>query len=659
MNLWQKLKGSSARPGLASNRQRTFAAGETVAEPVLVMRPGAISSGNAGGLDPVVQPTEVVRAPAVPVLKLAVNNATPLTPAPNQDFDISASEQVSSGQSILCAIAELHATFPVWQGEWMSGVVAMELASVLRVMWLGLGDVALLGSADALGHSHATTVRNTLITDLHLSLVDEREVSAALLVELANYSPSRSSRARNLAGGTISRENYELVIHDELIAAAVKGRASDIHFIAQKAPDDGAIVALRMYGKYTPWRKGMSATLVRGCLGSAFGQRLSSKSNSKGHLHFDTEISFMTEQTVDGATWMGRCNGRAAVGHFKLVIRLLESNPQLESIPTLPELGYVPSLCEILDAAVRRNYGIIFIFGSTGSGKSTTLRTFMTRLNDPSNSAVYSVESPVEYLMPGCTQFPIPVDVNMSSEDMEAKFSAALKDVVRMDPDVVMVGEIRDHEGAKLTTELTTSGHRCYTTSHGDSAVDGLSRMCGEVIRMPSELFAGARFLSASIYQRLLPKLCKHCNVSAADPIHGLPQSKLDLLRTKFKLDPSTMRAANRSGCAHCQPEVPGLSSNGTKGVTVAAEVLVPTARMRELASRRDWSALMSTWRETRRCGFGEGDMTGKTAFECALYLAAQGVVAIADIEREFEPLETYEIYPMAGDGAIGEGCRQ
>jgi type II secretory ATPase GspE/PulE/Tfp pilus assembly ATPase PilB-like protein len=542
----------------------------------------------------------------------------------------------------------VHGLFPTWKGECFGGVVAPDMAKALVVLWLGLGDAALVGTPEALNTSHVKTVRDRLITDLHLQVVEERGIPQAVVQRLVEAAANGTARSRRLEGGMISKENYHLVIYDEIVAAAVRGRASDIHFSIRKAPHDGALIALRMFGRYRPWRTTMSATLIRSVLGSAFGQRLASKTNSKSDLHYDNEVAFMTENQVDAVKWMGRCNGRPDVRGYKMVIRLLESDPHANSIPTLAQLGYVDSHCSMLEMAVRRNYGVIIIFGSTGSGKSTTLRTFMVRITDPDTVAAFSVESPVEYEMPGVAQFSIPVDVNMSSEDMAAKFLAALRDVLRMDPDVLMVGEIRDHESAVLMSEFTQSGHRCYTTAHGDSAVDGLSRLCGEQIKLPAELFAGARFLSASIYQRLLPVLCPKCRVPAASSDGGLSSEKLDLLRKKFQLDPGTMYVAREGGCPDCQPAIPGLTADGTKGVTVAAEVLLPNAKMREMAAARNWAGLTRAWRETRRAGFGEGDMTGKTVYECALYLAAQGKVSVLDIEREFEPMESYEVFPMA-----------
>lgn len=542
------------------------------------------------------------------------------------------------------SVESLREAFPDWRGDCLEGVVASDMGRTLAVLWLGLGDVALLGTPEALQASHAETVRDRVQAEFRLELKAEVKAPAAVVAKVIESAGATVSRAR---AGKPSRETYQLVIYDEFISAAVRGRASDIHFSIRKGQDDKAFVALRMYGRYRPWKPAMAAHLARGLLGSAFGQRLIPKTNSRSELHWDNEVAFMTENVVDSVKWVGRCNGRADVQGYKLVTRLLESDPEVASIPSLEGLGYVPSHIEILRMAVRRNYGAVVIFGSTGSGKSTTLRTFMVRETDPMSLATYSVESPVEYQMPGVTQFSIPVDVNMTSEDMAQKFLAVLRDVMRMDPDVLMVGEIRDHETAVLMSEFTRSGHRCYTTAHGDGAVDGLSRLCGEEIRMPAELLGGDRFISASIYQRLLPKLCVHCRQPASG-LTGLPGEKLQVLRQKFQLDPGTMYVGKEGGCTHCKPAVPGLRADGTRGVTVAAEVMVPNARMRELAAKREWAAVAKVWRQTRRAGFGDGDMAGKTAFECALYLASQGIISITDVEKEFEPIESYEICESA-----------
>ncbi|MBI2770608.1 MAG: Flp pilus assembly complex ATPase component TadA [Burkholderiales bacterium] len=544
------------------------------------------------------------------------------------------------------AIEDVRAHFPAWKGECLEGVVAAELGRSMAVLWLGLGDVAVIGSSDALSSAHAAAVRERLRSELHMHVCDDYVAPAAVVGAVVDTALAAVAHAR---AGKPSRETYQLVIYDEIVEAAVRARASDIHFSLRKAPHNTAMLGLRMFGRYRVWRTEMSALLVKGVLGAGFGRRLIPGTNSKPTLHFDSEIAFMTDNPVEGVKWVGRCNGRPSVRGYKLVERLLESDPDPSSIPTLEQLGYIESHCKLLRLAIQRNYGVVVIFGSTGSGKSTTLRTFMVVESDPTQEVSYAVESPSEYELPGVESFSIPVDVNMSSEELAHKFRAVLRDAMRMDPDKLMVGEIRDHETAVLMSEFTKSDHRCYTTAHGSGAADGLSRLCGEEIRMPAETVGGDRFISASIYQRLLPKLCPTCKLPASGP-RGLPKEKLDVIRRKFQLDPGTMFVARAEGCSECVPTVPGLTADGTKGVTVAAEVLIPDTSMRELIAARDWPGLTRAWRQTRRSGFGDPDMVGKTAFECALYLAARGLISPVDLERDFEPFESYEVLPAASE---------
>lgn len=552
---------------------------------------------------------------------------------------------------LLQSYRDLRAAYRTWDGDCLAGVVADAMRDRLAVLWLGMGDVVLAGDRESLRSPHATTVRDEL-QRMYLTFRGNQVVADGVIKELRDVMFSTTTRRQaGTNGEPLDRDTYLLRIYDDLILAAIKVRASDIHFsFSRDEFSSQCLIALRMHGRFRPWRRDIHTKLVQGLLGASFGKRLVANTNSKPQLTFDSPVAYMTRNVgPDAVIWTGRCNGRKTRG-YRMVIRLLENTPAVDRVPTLEELGYVPSHQQILETAVKRNFGVIVIFGSTGSGKSTTLRTFMVRVTDPTEQAVYSVENPVEYEMPGVEQISLPVDVEATSDEIASKFVAALRDIMRMDPDVLMVGEIRDKETGKLVSEFSQTGHRCYTTCHGDGAVDGIQRMCGTEIGMPAELFAGSKFLSAAIYQRLLPRLCAHCRIPATDPKVGLSAAHQRLLREKFRLDPGTMYVANETGCPHCMPNIPGLAANGTKGVIVAPEVLVPTADMREQAGRRDWAGLMKAWRTTRRTGFGDGDMTGKTAFECALYLAAQGKVSIRDIETEFEPLDSYEIFPTADD---------
>lgn len=533
-----------------------------------------------------------------------------------------------------------------WGGELFGGVAAE--TEPLVVLWLGLGRVCVAGTQPAIAGTHIATVKDAL-RRLSLMLQADITVSPDLLKQIRRDANSGALKR------SIDRNSYGLAVYDDVLESAAKGKSSDIHVSINKYTNR-AKLALRLHGRKRPWFE-MSEELAKAFIGAGFGQRLIAGTNTAGSINWTTQIAFMTEQTVDGSTWNARCNGRASQMGFKMVMRLLESNPDVGTVPTLEELGYTASHLQMIRAALARNYGLIIIFGATGSGKSTTLRTCILKEQNLDSLEFISVESPVEYVMPGVTQISIPVASNMGGEEMSELFTAALRDAMRMDPDALFMQEVRDAQTMQLCAEFARAGHQAFSTSHADSAPDGIARLCGEELRMPSELLASPRFLRAAIYQRLLPKLCEHCRVPASAeqaPPHlkhlCLPQHKIDTLRTRYSLDARTMWVANPDGCAHCKPKVAGMKANGTRGVTVCAEVMVPDERMRALAAAREWAAMAHTWRQTRRAGFADADMTGKTAMECALYQASVGRVSIVDIEQEFEPIDQYAITELSQD---------
>src|SRR3990167_1056194 len=467
-----------------------------------------------------------------------------------------------------------------WQG-WLGGLVAQQMQRDLVVLNMGCGDVALLGTQEGIHSTHAKSVRQQIHDAWQFTIIKElilsRQAMDALLERLAQVNQ-------------LTVEDRHLSVYDDWVRQAVLAKASDMHFSTSNSDQVGAI-KLRIYGSIKLWRK-CNAQLLLDSIASAFGKRTKNASATRESFNSSVPVAFMTVQTVAGVRWEGRFNGRPYVNGYAGVMRLLDSEPRLDRIPTLSELGYTESQISLIQPAVLTNFGLIIIFGSTGSGKSTSLRTFLTRVMDPETVQIYTVENPAEYPMPNVIQFSLPVDVMKSSEEIQHNFTAVLRDTMRMDPDVGMVAELRDYETARLAAELTQTEHRCFTTCHGGGAVAGLSRLCGSELQMQPDTLAGPKFLSASIYQRLLPVLCPKCKLPASHPEHGIKASKQELLRNKYKLDTGTMFVANPNGCDHCKPKVYGLKGNGTLGVTVVAEILLPTSEIRAAILQRDWPAV-------------------------------------------------------------------
>ena len=221
----------------------------------------------------------------------------------------------------------------------------------------------------------------------------------------------------------------------------------------------------------------------------------------------------------------------------------------------LDRLPYSPR-----DRATLRRYlqapsGIIFCTGPTGSGKTTTLYACLHEVTKPSVK-VMSIEDPVEYLLPGVTQIQVNPKVGLN-------FGRALRSILRSDPDVIMVGEMRDRETLEIAVQAALTGHLVLTTLHTDDAASALTRMMD--IGLPPFMVADATKLIVA--QRLVRALCRQCSVAAAPTKHQLAQAQE--LAKRGGLDwpslPHNFRKA--VGCAKC-------AQTGYRGRTVITEML-------------------------------------------------------------------------------------
>lgn len=309
--------------------------------------------------------------------------------------------------------------------DWLGGLVAQAMQRDLVVLNMGCGDVALLGTQEGIHSTHAKSVRQQIQDNWHFKITKElivsRQTMDALLEKLAQINP-------------LMMEDRHLSVYDDWVKQAIQAKASDMHFSTSNSDQMGAI-KLRIYGAIKLWRKCHSQLLLDS-IAAAFGRRSKSASATRETFNAEVPVAFMTVQTISGVRWEGRFNGRPYVNGYAGVMRLLDSEPRLDRIPTLEELGYTDSQRSLIQPAVLTNYGLIIIFGSTGSGKSTSLRTFLTKVMDPETVQIYTVENPAEYPMPNVIQFSLPVDVMKSSEEIQHNFTAVLRDTMRMDPEI-------------------------------------------------------------------------------------------------------------------------------------------------------------------------------------------------------------------------------
>ena len=192
----------------------------------------------------------------------------------------------------------------------------------------------------------------------------------------------------------------------------------------------------------------------------------------------------------------------------RVVLRLLEKD--LDRID-LGRLGMGPGTLAGFDHMFHQPHGIVLVTGPTGSGKSTTLYAAMRRLNHTADN-IMTVEDPIEYDLPGVGQTQVNARIDMS-------FARALRAILRQDPDVIMIGEIRDLETAQIAVQASLTGHLVLATLHTNDAASAVTRL----IDMGIEPFLLASSLLGVLAQRLVRKLCPHCRAQASDGAFHAP----------------------------------------------------------------------------------------------------------------------------------------
>ncbi|MFN7536617.1 MAG: GspE/PulE family protein [Burkholderiales bacterium] len=415
----------------------------------------------------------------------------------------------------------------------------------------------------------------------------------------------------------------------KILEKGVSLGASDIHICIR---EKGAKVLMRIFGQVEPVIS-MSREDALEAVGVAYNKLASENSRSRtAHQFNPRDKQYCTiEVAIAKQRWRIRYQSTNVEGGLDVVLRLLASDLIAES-KSLPDLGYSASQCEQMRLGLMRAVGAIFMAGVTGSGKSTTLKTLVTMDPLRARSKWYSVEDPVEYRITKVSQIPVQRD---TSDEDSMPFVEAFRALMRMDPDSILIGEIRDKETADLFSAAVMSGHRCLTTVHASSAIAIAGRLCSQPILMPRPVLAGKSFISLLVYQNLLPELCPHCRQPATTVCDS---DYLGFIARKFAVDTSGMYVSSGHSCG--QPKC----RNGIIGRTVAAEMIAPDSDMRALLHDGKDIELERMWRRTRTVGFDHEDMTGKTAFEHGLYKCLTGQVDPRDLEASFESFQTYEL---------------
>ncbi|MHC8347753.1 GspE/PulE family protein [Pseudomonas sp. RT6P73] len=498
------------------------------------------------------------------------------------------------------------------------GVVGNDLSAVAAVD-LGGREAIILASEGAVGQRLHMELRRRVV-EAGYKLAQERLADVALIAEINN---------------AITKEDIDNKASDvrpiveEMIRDAINEKTTDIHICCRET---SGMVLFRIHSRIYQYH-GFDVVTCEQVAGYMFTQMADSRTRSQGSFALEAKsLSCMIRTTVNGTQYKLRYKFIRVADGWDVIIRILAVETPGQRNKTFAELGYEESQIKQLELSVGRSIGLIAITGPTGSGKSTTLKTMMEFDPKRLSKKRYSVEDPVEYKIFGVSQISIQRNDHQDDDAGDNEAIGVLRDILRGDPDDVMVGEIRDRVMTQMMADFVLTGHKIYTTIHTSSAIEVAIRLFR--LGLDRHVLAARRFISALAFQRLLPVLCDQCKVPAKDV---LPEGKLSLLALKYRLSTDNIYCSSESGCEHC-------NGRGITGSTVVAEIITPDKVIRQkIADGLDEEAELY-WRQSRTTRFDDVDMTGKTAFEHALYKVAAGQIDPRDLEQEFEPLESYEL---------------
>ncbi|MCE2679886.1 MAG: Flp pilus assembly complex ATPase component TadA [Burkholderiales bacterium] len=313
---------------------------------------------------------------------------------------------------------------------------------------------------------------------------------------------------------------------------------------------------------------------------------------------------------------------RGALG-VKVVCRLLDVSPNQETL-AYERLGYEPSQIAILEDASSTSAGFVLFAGVTGSGKTTSLKTFIETHPLNGKEAFYSIEDPIEYPLRGVHQVPMQRDI-IDKHGSALKYGEIIAALMRADPGCVMMGEIRDNATASAGQQIVETGHLACATVHAHLISGVIPRLTDSEIGMSRYVLTNPHVLSAIVYQSLIPKLCEHCRIPirkypSTSKDAGQAKSFLGFLETKVKLDGDLFYLHNPLGCDRCR-------FRGTSGLTVVAELYSPDKEWLNLIRDRKDQEAIEYYQSTSDGNLLSGDMSGKTVFEHTLYKASRGLI--------------------------------
>lgn len=413
-------------------------------------------------------------------------------------------------------------------------------------------------------------------------------------------SPERIRTLYKDAGEAASVVN-KTVIQQEIVNMlrdATELRASDIHIVNR--PDE-SLLRFRIHGVLEDYRRllpqqgeAYSATIYQSMLDVAGDPYFKKNQAQDGRL----KEEFVSSINLFGARVATRPTER---GHL-MVMRLLYNTMGHVG---LEDLGYLPEHIEMISALCRNKTGINILSGATGSGKSLSLKCALELVIQTFSESIHvlTIEDPPEYTIQGAVQTPV----------LSGDWAGAISNAMRLDPDVIQIGELRDLESATAGFRAAITGHGVWTTLHANDNVSSLERL--RDLGMDVGLITDPALVTSLMNQSLVRTLCKDCSVPYSEQVDELDPQDRSRVEAACEVDKVRMRGP---GCNNCR--------NGIKGRSLVAEIIMPNLDFMDVFRKDGKNAARAYWLD---------EMGGITKTDHVLRRVHEGIVDPLTAEQD------------------------